>query len=290
MTEPAADPAHLTDDAFLGGALRVLQPKAGYRAGIDAVLLAAAVPLRPGRRERVLDVGAGVGVVGLLVAHRAPRAEVTLVEREAFLVELARRNIVRNGLEARMRVIAADVARRLDELAQLQPEVEGFDHVLANPPYHPEGTGTVSAAALKAAANVMPGGALADWARFMAAMARPGGSVTMIHRADALAGVLSALAGRFGGLRVFPLYPRAGQSATRVLVQGRKGSHAPVELRPGLVLHDRGNRFRPEVEAVLRHGAPLLLGEAAPRPAQKPAQKPAKKPAKKPERNRPARP
>jgi len=276
--QPAVDPAHLTDDAFLGGALRVLQPKAGYRAGLDAVLLAAAAPLRPARRERVLDVGAGVGVVGLAVACRAPRADVTMVEREAGLVELARRNIARNGLEARVRVIAADVTRRLDELAPFLPDVEGFDHVLANPPYHPQGTGTVSAAALKAAANVMPGGALAHWARFMAAMARPGGSVTIINRADALDGVLSAFARRFGGLLVFPLYPRAGQSATRVLVQGRKGSHAPIELRPGLVLHDWDDRFRPEVEAVLRHGAPLLLGQAG------------KKAAKKAARNRPARP
>jgi len=274
LTPPAVDPAQLTDDAFLGGALRVLQPKAGYRAGIDAVLLAASVPLRPGRRERVLDVGAGAGVVGLALAARAPRAEVTLVEREASLVELARRNIARNGLEARMRVVVADVVRRLDELGQLQRDVERFDHVLANPPYHPQGTGTVSAAALKAAANVMPGGALAHWARFMAAMARPGGSVTMIHRADAVGEVLSAFAGRFGGLLVYPLYPRAGQSATRVLVQGRKGSHAPIELRPGLVLHDRGDRFRPEVEAVLRHPAPLVLGQGGQKAARNPPTRP----------------
>ena len=274
MKPPAAGPVQVTDDAFLGGALRVLQPKEGHRAGIDAVLLAAAAPLRPGRRQRVLDVGAGAGVVGLAVAWRAPLAEVTLVEREPALVELARRNIARNGLEARMRVIAADVSRRLDELAELRPDAEGFDHVLANPPYHAEGAGTVSKAALKAAANVMAGGTLADWARFMAAMARPSGSATLIHRADALGELLTALAGRFGGLRVFPLYPREGRSATRVLVQGTKGSHAPIELRPGLVLHDRENRFCRDVEAVLRHGAGLGLAE----------------PAEKPERKRPARP
>jgi tRNA1(Val) A37 N6-methylase TrmN6 len=274
LKQPAAGPADVTDDAFLGGGLRVLQPKQGYRAGIDALLLAAAAPLRSGRRERVLDIGAGVGVVGLAVACRAPLADVTLVEREPSLVELARLNIARNGLEARVRVMAADVSRRLDELAELRPQAEGFDHVLANPPYQAEGAGTVSLAALKAAANVMPGGALARWVRFMAAMARPGGSATLIHRADAVGDVLTALAGRFGGLLVFPLYPREGTSATRVLVQGRKGSNAPIELRPGLVLHDRENRFRPQVEAVLRHGVGLTLAE----------------PAKKPERKRAARP
>src|SRR5262249_58890995 len=128
------------------------------------------------------------------------------VEREPCLVELAHRNIARNGLEARMRVIAADVSRRLDELDELRGDAEGFDHVLANPPYHAEGAGTVSKAALKAAANVMPGGALAAWARFMAAMARPGGSATLIHRADAVGDGLKGLAGRgLGGLGC-PLY------------------------------------------------------------------------------------
>ena len=270
MKEAAGATATVTDDAFLGGDLRILQPKEGYRAGIDAVLLAAAAPTRTSRKERVLDIGAGVGVVGLAIARRAPRADVTLVEREASLCELALANIERNGLDGRVRVLQADVSRRLDDLPELRPDAESFDHVLANPPYNPEGAGTVSIEALKAAANVMPGGNLARWARFMAAMARPGGSATMIHRADAVGEVLSAFAGRFGGLLVFPIYPREGKSAIRVLVQGTKGSNASVELRPGLVLHGAGNRFRPEVEAVLRHGAGLSLGPPA--------------------RNRPARP
>ena len=266
MKEAAGARAGSTDDAFLGGSLRILQPKNGYRAGIDAVLLAAAAPVRVSRKERVLDVGAGVGVVGLAVARRAPRADVTLVERESLLAGIARGNIERNGLQARVRLVQADVSRRLDELPELRPDAESFDHVLANPPYNQQGAGTVSVAALKATANVMPGGNLARWARFMAAMARPGGSATMIHRADAIGEVLSAFAGRFGGLIVFPLYPREGKSAIRVLVQGIKGSNAPVELRPGLVLHDAGNRFRPEAEAILRQGAGLSLRNRPVRP------------------------
>ena len=255
----AAVPPEPTDDAFLGGKLRILQPKEGYRAGIDAVLLAAAAPMRASRKDRVLDVGAGAGVVGLAVAQRMPRAQVTLVERELALAGLARSNIARNGFETRARIVQADVSRQLDDLPELRLDAESFDHVLANPPYNPEGAGTVSTEMLKAASNVMPGGNLARWARFMAAMARPGGSATMIHRADAVGEVLSAFAGRFGGLLVFPLFPREGRSAIRVLVQGIKGSSAPVELRPGLVLHEAGNKFRPDVEAVLRHGDGLSL-------------------------------
>jgi tRNA1(Val) A37 N6-methylase TrmN6 len=266
LKQSAPIPRDTTDDAFLGGALNILQPKGGYRAGIDAVLLAAAALVRGTRKERVLDVGAGVGVVGLAVAHRMPRAAVTLVEREPILADLARINVERNGLNVRVCVVEADVTRRLDDLPGLRPHAETFDHVLANPPYNPEGAGTVSVEALNAAANFMPGGNLARWARFMAAMARPGGSATMIHRADAVGEILTAFAGRFGRLLVFPLYPRPGASAARVLIQGIKGSNAPIELRPGLVLHAAGNRFQPEVEAILRGGAALSLGSRRPGP------------------------
>ena len=251
----------VTRDAFLGGALSIAQPKDGFRAGIDAVLLAAAASLEAGRGEKVLDVGAGVGVVGLAVARRVADAAVLLVERESRLAELARCNIERNGLVQRVRLVTADVSRRLEDLPDLESEAATFDHVLANPPYNPEGAGTVSVDALRAAANVMPGGNLARWARFMAAMARPGGTATVIHRADAVGEVLTAFAGRFGAVVVVPLYPRAGKSAVRVLVQGIKGSNAPTELRPGLVLHDAGNRFTAEAEAVLRHGTALTLRE-----------------------------
>ena len=208
----------------------------------------------------MLDVGAGVGVVGLAVALRVADASVTLVEREPVLARLARSNIERNDLGERVRMVAADVSRRLDDLPELRPEAESFDHVLANPPYNPEGAGTVSAEALKAAANTMPGGNLARWARFMAAMTKPGGTATMIHRADAVGEILSAFAGRFGGAIVFPLFPRTGKSALRVLVQGVKGSNAPLQLRPGLVLHKADNGFTPQAEAILRHGAALSLG------------------------------
>lgn len=252
----------VSDDAFLGGALSILQPKAGYRAGIDAVLLAASAPVESGRTERVLDVGAGVGVVGLAVARRAQQAHVTLVEHEAAVAGLARANVERNELGARVEVIEADVSRRLEDLPELRPHAETFDHVLANPPYNAEGAGTVSAEALRASANVMPGGNLARWARFIAAMVRTGGSATIIHRADCIGEVLSAFAGRFGNIVVFPLFPREGKSATRVLVQGIKGSRAVLELRPGLVLHDDDGRFRPQVERILRDGAPLCLRNA----------------------------
>jgi tRNA1(Val) A37 N6-methylase TrmN6 len=253
-----------TADAFLGGALEVLQPAKGYRAGLDGVLLAAAVAARPG--DRVLDVGAGVGVVGLAVARRLPLVRVTLIEREARLAAMARENIVRNALSQRVHIIEADIARPLSENAELAGAAESFQHVVANPPYHTEGHGTAAEDPAKAGAHAMPEGSLDRWVRFMAAMARPGGTATLINRADALKEILTSLDGRFGGAVVLPLHPREGEPASRVLVQAVKGSRAPMELQPGLVLHNSDRGFRPQVEAILRGVAALSLRNEAARP------------------------
>jgi tRNA1(Val) A37 N6-methylase TrmN6 len=247
----------VSDDAFLGGRLQILQPATGYRAGIDGVLLAATVEGEAGLQ--VLDLGSGVGVVGLCVAHRLPDARVTMVERDGQLAVLARRNVERNGLAARVRVVEADILRPLGQVPELAAAVESFDQVLANPPFHIEGRSTAAGDHVKAGANAMPAGALDRWVRFMAATARPGGRITLIHRAEALAEVLSALAGRFGGTVAVPLHPREGEPALRVLVRAVKGSRAPLELRPGLILHNADGGFRPRIAAALRDGAALSL-------------------------------
>ena len=262
-----ADPSEsITDDAFLGDALAIFQPAQGYRAGLDAVLLAAACGVAVGQNARVLDVGAGVGVAGLCVARRVPDAHVTLVERESELADLARRNIDRNGFLDRARVVELDVAaggavvhRARVEVTPEAPRVlpGAFTHVIANPPYFAHGHGTAPPARLKAASHQMAGGDLDAWLRFMATAASRDAVATMIHRADALGALIDGMGQRFGALRVLPLYPRAGDAAHRVIVQGRKGSRAPLILLPGIALHGEGHAFVERIDAVLRGGAAL---------------------------------
>jgi tRNA1(Val) A37 N6-methylase TrmN6 len=258
-SRPAAD-LETTDDAFLGGRLRLLQPKAGYRAGLDAVLLAAAVPAAGAARVRVLDAGAGVGAAGLAAAARLPNAQVTLVEVVPHLAMLARDNVERNRLSSRVRVIEADLTAPAASLTAQGLEPQSFDHVLANPPYLEQGRGSPPADPVKAGAQTMAAGGLERWARFLAHMAAADGTVTLIHRAEALGEVLAALEGRFGALDMLPIHPRVSEPAHRVLVGGRKGSRAPLRLLPGLVLHGSDHGFLPAVEAILRDGAPLMPG------------------------------
>jgi FkbM family methyltransferase len=253
---PDDTPAAQSNDAFLGGRLVVAQPLHGYRAGLDAVLAAAAVPVG----STVLDVGAGVGVIGLCVATRLAMAQVTLLEAQTALVAMATANIVRNGLSQRVSVIGADILDRSSALRLLGLAPDSFDHVVSNPPFDTEGQGRRPPNDVKARSHQMPAGQLAHWGRVMARYCSPGGTATMIHRADQIAGVLAAFDGRFGAVRVLPVAPRSGAPATRIIVQGVKGSRAPLVLLADLVLHQPdGHGFSAPVQAILRDGAALQL-------------------------------
>lgn len=253
MSDAPADPspnpyADIVEDHLLGERLRLLQPRRGHRAGTDALLLAATVP--EGFGGHLADLGAGVGTVGLAAAVLARPARVMLVERDARVLALAARNIALNGFEGRVSAIEADLfspARRRE--AGLR---ESADLVLTNPPFHEAGEVRRSPDAARRAAHVLAGGTLDDWLRACADVARPGGSVVVVHRADALPELLAGFDGRFGAVTVRPVHPRADQPAVRVLVAGVKGSRAPLSLLPPVVLHAADGRFTAEAAAINR--------------------------------------
>lgn len=253
----AGVPHSLTEDGFLGGTLRVLQPEKGFRAGIDSVFLAAAVPCEDG--DSVFEAGMGPGVAALCLLARNPGVQVTGVEVAARYAMICEENARRNGLDTRLKVIHADVrdALRRDQIAM--PAAGSFDHAMVNPPFYDEGKSTASPHLLKSQAHAFGPEDLDLWAKLLHAMLRPRGSVTIVHRAEALGQVLDSMKKRFGGIRIAPLFPRAGSAASRVIIQGIKGSRAPLQILPGMVLHDDKNGFTPEADAVLRSGAPFPM-------------------------------
>lgn len=242
-----------TEDGFLGGRLRLLQPVKGFRAGIDSVFLAAAVPCRPG--ERLLEAGLGAGVAALCLLARTPGTHLTGVEIAEDHARLAAENAARNGLGDRLSVIRADVTglTRKASAAGLKPG--SFHHALANPPYYEDGRSTPSPHGLKAGAHGFGPGGLEAWIKVLHTLLAARGTLSIVHTAEMAGRLLTLMDKRFGDIRLAPLFPREGAAATRVIIQGVKDSRGPLQILPGLVLHGAGNGFTPEAEAVLRHGA-----------------------------------
>lgn len=238
----------LTEDRWLGGRLTLVQPKRGHRVGTDAALLVAAAG--EARQGRIVDVGAGVGAVGLALAQRSALASVDLVELDPELTRLAESNAARNGLQDRTRVLRLDTLnsgeRRQAGLA------ESADWLVTNPPFFEARAVRASPDEGKARAHVFARAGLADWIESSLAMLAPGGRFVMIHRPDALSDVLAAIGGRLGALAILPVHPGKSASAHRVLVSGVKGSKAPLRLAPGLVLHEADGRLTAEADAIHR--------------------------------------
>ena len=238
-----------TLDAISGLGLVLRQKRAGHRVGLDAVLLTATASAGTAPR-RIVDVGAGVGSVGLALARRYAEAQVDLVEIDPELAALAAENAARNGLAGRARVVVADVARPRERRAG-GVEDGAADLVATNPPFYLATASRVSPDPARARAHALNGAdPLAVWLRASLALLAPGGRFAMIHRPDALPAIYSALGRRLGEVVVRPVYPRAGEDAIRVLVAGVKGSRAPARLAPPLVLHEADGSATAEARAV----------------------------------------
>jgi len=244
----------LTRDAFLGGRLTVSQPRHGFRAGLDSVLLGAAV--RAGAAT-LLDLGAGVGTAALVALAHDGGLAATLVERDAAALALAEANIAGNGFAARARVVLLDVTARGAEREAAGLAPDGYDAVIANPPFFDAAAGTRAAAA-RADARHMEEGVLDLWVRTAATSAAPGGEIVFVYPAAGLAPLLAAFGKRFGAITVLPLCPRSGEPASRVLVRAVKGSRAPLTLLASRPIHpDAGRAFTPQFDAILRGSARL---------------------------------
>ncbi|MEK9661388.1 MAG: methyltransferase domain-containing protein [Alphaproteobacteria bacterium] len=262
MAGSASDTLAVTHDRLLGGRVLFDQPADGYRASVDAVLLAAAVAALPG--QRVLELGSGAGATALCLARRVEGCQVTGLERDPQLAALANANAAANGWADRMLFVTGDVVEQHSKV----PEGD-FDHAFANPPYleaeradrrgHGASSDADSARRRAHLAEIEDAVPLAAWLDRLCRAVRPKGRIALIQRADRLADILAGLNGRAGDIAVLPLWPKAGAPARRVIVSARAGSHAPLRLLAGLVLHDADGAYSAAAQAILRDCAPLDL-------------------------------
>lgn len=240
----------ITENALLGGRVLLRQPGKGYRAGMDAALLAAAVSAKPG--DRIIEAGCGAGAVLTQIAARCPDVDLTGLERDPDATGLAHENAALNGLAERMAVIGGDVAAGFRAL-----ELPPFDWAISNPPFFDDETALRAPAADKRGAWIADDG-LAAWTGFLLKAVREGGRIVMVHRADRLADILGLLGDKAGSFAIRPVHAFADEPAKRVLVQAIRTGRAPLRLLPPLVLHDRsGAKHTPEAEAILRGEAAL---------------------------------
>ena len=232
--------------ALLGGQVLLRQPETGLAAGLDAVMLAASVAARPG--GLLLDAGSGAGAVFLCVLARCPGMRAVAVEREPALASLARENAALNGWSDRVEVVEGDVAD-----SALRGRLPRCDAAVSNPPYWPGGT--APPATLRAEATHGGEVGLGVWARLLAGSLARGGRATLVLPASRLDAGMAALAGAgLGGIEVYPLWPRLGRAAGRVLLRARRAPRAPVSILPGLVLHEAAG-WTAQADAVLRGAA-----------------------------------
>lgn len=255
MIEALAD---ITEDAFLGGQLRLKQKRSGHRAGHDAILLAAATEVRAG--ERVVDLGAGVGVAGLALARRVAGINLSLVEIDPELAELARANAAANGIAAE--TIVLDVTADAQAFATNGLGPDSVDAVLMNPPFNDPARHRASPDEARHTAHVARDETLNAWVHAARRILRSNGVLTLIWRADGIADVVAALSRGFGSLAILPVHGEAGRPAIRVLVRALKGGRAPTRLLPGLMLNDEPRMPKKEVKEVLEGRAVLPLAES----------------------------
>ena len=244
MTEPRFE---TTENAFLGGALRLRQPKSGHRAGHDAMLLAAATSARSG--DRVVDFGAGVGAAGLALAARNPGVQIVLVEIDDRLAELARGNAASNALKAE--VIAMDVASGAEVFAGAGLPPDSVDVVLMNPPFNDSRRHRPSPDKSREVAHAADEATLGDWVQAARRILKSGGVLTLIWRADELGDVLAALERGFGSLAILPVHGDPATPAIRVLIRAVKAGRAPTQIFAGLMLNDAPGVPNKRVQEIL---------------------------------------
>jgi tRNA1(Val) A37 N6-methylase TrmN6 len=257
MTDPKAEftKAEFTEDAFLGGQLRLRQLKSGHRAGHDAMLLAAATPARPG--YRVVDFGAGIGAAGLAVARRMAGIQLVLVEIDQQLASLARANSASNAIPAE--IVVLDVTSAADVFAAAGLSPDSADVVLMNPPFNDSVRHRASPDKARETAHVATAVTLESWIHAARRILKSGGVLTLIWRADGLAEVLAALDRGFGSLAILPVHGDVRMPAIRVLVRAIKGGRAPTQIHAALMLNDESTVPNKRVQEILAGKAVLPL-------------------------------
>lgn len=240
---------NLTCDDFLGGQLKITQPKEGFRAGSDTVFLAASVKARKG--AKILDVGAGVGTVSLCLAHRCPHVQIDAMELRQDMVDLALQNVESNRFRDKVKVFQGDIFN-----AKKEGKTNSYDVVMTNPPYFTEAITMHNPARLSG--RIQQNFTIQNWIQACLKMLKPRGYIHMIYPVAQLDAVIAELQKRTGDILIFPLWPKGQTDCKRAVIVARKSVKSPTRLSQGIMLHDDQGTYTPQAQGILWDGKGLF--------------------------------
>ena len=234
-------PGERIDDLQRGG-LKIIQSQNEFRFGTDAVILADYSAGRVG--NKVVDIGTGTGVLPLLITARNPNTSFDAVEVSPKMADMARRSVLLNGLQDRIRVHTIDCRQAYTVLGN-----EQADSVVTNPPYHPEGTGLTSPekgiALARGGDHACP---VEDWVQASSRVLKYGGHVFFIYPAARMFALTNAMQkNRIEPKRIRLIAARTDDPPKLVIVEGIKGAHSGVQFLPVLFTHTADGQYSDEM-------------------------------------------
>lgn len=228
--------------------ISLTRPQKGYRSAIDPVFLAAALTPKP--KQKIADLGTGIGTVALCLLARCPNLYVTGIDIQEELIDFAQKNAEKNKVANRTDFMTVDHK----VFAQNYPST--FDAVFMNPPYFDEETTRPSPNPEKALAT--HGADIKGWIESAHKILKTKGKIALIYPSSGLSEILSALP-KFGDVHIFPLWKKKDEDAKRVIIVATKGAKTPLTLCRGLVLHNKDGSYTKQAENILNQAKNLNI-------------------------------
>jgi len=247
-------------DKFLGGRLLLKQSIEGARVSSDTMFLAASIPAK--EKHNVLDAGTGNGAAALAMATRISNINICGIDIDETNISYANYNSKFNNLEKLSTFIKMDISDLNNKLLKKLNIPFPFDHVLMNPPYYETGKVQLPSNYKNQLAKVAPKGTSTIWINKLSKVLVEKGTITIINRISALNEILIALNKSFGGITILPIMPKITSSASRVIIQAKKGSRSELRLLPSFILHEKDGSYTKQAEDVLRNGATIDLSQS----------------------------
>jgi len=244
-----SDIVNYTKDKFLGGKIKILQPKNGFRTSLDSIFLAASINLK--KNNSILELGCGVGTILCCLMKREKNIEVYGVEIQKSISEIAKKNLKENNFNGR--ILNSDIKKLPKEISN-----RCFDQIIFNPPYLCNNVFFDTKNYSKQISIKENHITLKDWIEIALKRCVDGGEISFIHRTERLGEILEAFSSKAGYIRILPIFSKKNKNSGRIIIKAKKGSKSNLIILPPLIVHKfkkkNNNEFTKKVKKILFNG------------------------------------